>query len=454
MEHSLLSTFLNEIYDKKCGFTVREPEVTDIQDAVIEMLQRIFEKMAERDIRFAMSQCLPTGGFYEETKIENPDEFDFMILCHVLSQPSELSYEPGCTGCVKLIPNKKENWSDFCQNGYLRFAGENIDVDEDEITTVLRHLSVNGAIDYDISNCIDEIEREVVKPTGKLIMAGYGHFNFGFVWQSFSRDNLDNNPDFERINVDIMPSIECPQECVTVSNKLFPQHLFADAVENGVYIVPKKCQVITSHACCQLSFSRVELSMVRNMGEHHRKCYKILKYISTVVACLFIDSYALKTAMLYHHYNEKCNESTDVRHCITTVLNYLKTCSENSFLPALFVPEKNIWGYSDVPGDGKSASKRYKHQADLIFLILEIFNHIASVEESFYNFEENLGIFETFAAYLSKYSYGKLKIRDVLQRTRRVMSKREKRLASSATKKNKKRKTGEQHARRFLCIII
>lgn len=117
-----LKKFLCDMHEKSSFKIQEEKEIEDIEEAIKEAIERISTYMTEKDIRLCASELLPAGGFYEETKIENPNEFDYMAVLDVLSMEDEVRMTPSCPGCVTLTSLHPERWSDFCDETIFRFS--------------------------------------------------------------------------------------------------------------------------------------------------------------------------------------------------------------------------------------------------------------------------------------------------------------------------------------------
>ena len=95
------------------------------------------------------------------------------------------------------------------------------------------------------------------------------------------------------------------------------------------------------------------------MSEHHRKCYKLLKYIlNGIIArtATVFHSYALKTLVLNHHYHEKCEETCNMAKCAMELILKIQSIMENSpvfllrydmrqHLPNMFFKSMSVWNH-------------------------------------------------------------------------------------------------------------
>ena len=76
---------LRELY-QEAEFNREHEEVKEIEKTVRNLVQEIAEGIAEKDPLFR-STVIQSGSFYEDLKVEGPNEFDFMICLEELSLP-------------------------------------------------------------------------------------------------------------------------------------------------------------------------------------------------------------------------------------------------------------------------------------------------------------------------------------------------------------------------------
>ena len=82
--------------------------MTHIGDNIQTIMQTLLRKLGDTNPIFRISKSIPTGSFYENTKVGSPDEFDFMVVLENLSQPGSVELKQGCTPWypkVKILKN-------------------------------------------------------------------------------------------------------------------------------------------------------------------------------------------------------------------------------------------------------------------------------------------------------------------------------------------------------------
>ncbi|XP_052067026.1 uncharacterized protein LOC127706433 [Mytilus californianus] len=413
-----VENFVLDLHENKCPFGIRdENEIEDIESAIKDAIKNICEYLASKDPQLLMSDLLPTGGYYEETKIENPNEFDYMVVCDIVSLETEFKMTNSCPGCVTLSPHHRDRWEEFCSGETFCCSPTKHLNGPEEIT------SFNNYFEF-VQNCAyEEVEKCISKTTGNLYLVGAGWKCLSVSWDSFSNETLKNNPDFGLIDVDMMPCIRIPEDKMNEILKEVPPVLHKYVRNDGCHIVPKNCGIYSEHFCCQLSFTRSELFMIREMSQHHIKCYKILKVIGKTLSALCFDSYAIKTSILHHCYFEGCTENECIHSCILKVLEYLKETSGNKFLPNICLPSKNVWEHSMVGTDAEIA-RFYKAQAGLADLVIGILMHISEINIQEYSLQSCLNIFEKLKKYLGKLTDGDIVFAQVEKKMRTFLKKR------------------------------
>ncbi|KAM7445738.1 hypothetical protein ABFA07_005846 [Porites harrisoni] len=82
---------LQRLY-KKAEFNREHKEVKKIEKRIRSLVDEISAYIGREDPLFK-NFVIPSGSFYEDLKVEGPDEFDFMICLEQLSSPGVCVYE-------------------------------------------------------------------------------------------------------------------------------------------------------------------------------------------------------------------------------------------------------------------------------------------------------------------------------------------------------------------------
>lgn len=100
--------FVKYVYGTRCKFQndADKLAMSDIEAGIRTIIKDILESIKETVPTFEMSDVIPTGSFYEGTKIGAPDEFDFMIVLKQLTGPDKLNLHRGCSDWYPQIELK------------------------------------------------------------------------------------------------------------------------------------------------------------------------------------------------------------------------------------------------------------------------------------------------------------------------------------------------------------
>lgn len=307
-----------------------------------------------------MADIIPTGSFYEGTKIGAPDEFDFMLTLAKLSGTDKISLQPGCSSWypyIKLQPGvefpQKYKINNFYEEqmknkdflGNPRFVATDFWKEiADEVASINASECVKFPLTYG-SMYFLPCERK------KLEL----HY--------IQNSTLPQNVDIQikekiikleslMIGVDLMLAIDHPSVESIMKLPGFPKNFKELLYKHGCHVIPKSCH--TDHwaltKCWFVTFSCMERELINNMNNHHKKCYKILKsLISSDITmsrkCMNLSSYTLKTAFLFHVYGENgCLYSRTLSACICEILDYMSLNLYYSKMPCFFARDMNTWG--------------------------------------------------------------------------------------------------------------
>lgn len=354
--------FIQYVYETRCEFQIEADRVatSDIEAGIRTIINDILESIKDTTPTFEVSDVIPTGSFYEGTKIGAPDEFDFMILLKKLTGPDKINLHRGCSDWYPKIELQKGVTFSQRYMVNIRFNDEK------------RHENFLGSSRILVLFFWREI-RELLKrktfsiDTSRGTISSEHHPGDKLVF--FHRHKVDKSlpkPANEveaklamvvveslYIGVDLMIAIEHPCLEYILHFPGFPKDFKELLFEHKCHIVAKSCHKdhTGDPACWFISFSSMERELVNSMNEHHKKCYKILKSLiacdlSVSGKCMNLSSYLLKTAFLFHVYGEpKCLHSRTLFACIKDVLNYLSTNLFCIRMPCFFARDMNTWGH-------------------------------------------------------------------------------------------------------------
>ena len=196
----------------------------------------------------------------------------------------------------------------------------------------------------------------VIKNMGKLKIRRWkpeSHgpaFTIRLVWK---RRTTEQHTTME-ISVDLCPALKLERDLSKLSLPRFYHSMFADVgcieTNGSVLIMPREGMRF------KVTFTETELMCTSNLSQHHRKCYKLLKFIvngepfprerltlPNILLEQFQDantifhSYDLKTTVWKHHYKKQCTEDQDVAHCVIEMLGSIQRT--NSFVDYRTYPQ-------------------------------------------------------------------------------------------------------------------
>lgn len=128
MMRQLKNKPLRELY-KEAEFDREHQEVKEIEETVRYLVQEIAESIAEKDPLFT-NTILQSGSFYEDLKVEGPDEFDFMICLEELSTPGVCAIraipfrsvqDPGYVDIEIEDPISRKRWKEYTSKNKKNF---------------------------------------------------------------------------------------------------------------------------------------------------------------------------------------------------------------------------------------------------------------------------------------------------------------------------------------------
>lgn len=356
--------FLLHAFKLKCEFQVMVNEIVtaDIEAGVRKMIEFVLQQLKQRCPEFEVADIIPTGSFYEGTKVGAPDEFDFMLTLAKLSVPDKISLHPGCSVWyphIKLQP-EVDFPSQYKVN--VRLDGEQ-SKDKDFL----------GNPRFVVLDFWKEIKKEIASLNNSSVKFILPHtkgsisfepceskkLEFFYIQKSTLPENTSIQSEVKifpveslKIGVDLMLAMDHPSLESVVELPGFPKRFKDLLFKHGCHVVPKSCHInhMARTKCWFVTFSCMERELISNMNEHHKKCYKILKSliscdINMSRKCMNLSSYTLKTAFLFHVYGENgCLSSETLSGCVCDVLDYMSSNLYHTKMPCFFARDMNTWG--------------------------------------------------------------------------------------------------------------
>lgn len=352
--------FLRHVFRTRCIMKEKSDEKRDIESGVHDIVEEILHAVGQTNPEFQFSKILPSGSFYEGTKIGCLNEFDYMVVLKTLSSPDAVLLHNGCSQWYKKVQLQSSNESfqtyllhcHTTSHLYTNYFGNRELFVLDFWRKIAETLKAKTYI-------VEKQSGKIAADLNPLHLKQKLYFNYE---KNFCIPEVDPNYKVKNplvpientvIGVDLMMAIEHPNPDEVVSCSDFPSEFKDLLFQRGCHIITKSCHIdhFPAPTCMFISFAAMELELMVKMDDHHKETYKILKSLligenDLSRKCMNVSSYVLKTAFLFHVYGKnKCLDSKLHVPCIHDVLDYLSSSLYNMKMPTFFARSQNTWGY-------------------------------------------------------------------------------------------------------------
>ena len=375
-----LNRFYNDLYDKELSLKFNDAEVTDINDAVTEFVSKIVKTVGDRNPCLKISDVISVGSAKEGTQICTPCEYDFLLILEKLSRPGAISITKGCPDSLSYVHVKLENtrlersFKDIIQDGCLKST-------QDYRNYVYRENGLRQKLRSALQSAATEnMPLEVTTASGSLSFKTTNIEAHGPAFMTMLRWQSVSNGDIMDISVDLCPAIrvsEHLERLVSPESVTCQSHYeYAQRIGSALLIPCRRGVACNDGLCFKVAFTETELLLMANLSEHHKKCYKVLKYLlngrpvpsmtsKSVFKKLYfsrfynypteIHSYALKVLIWNHHFQSMCGEQHCLSSCIDKLFIQIKAILEfnekrasrevciQKMLPCPFNKYTSIW---------------------------------------------------------------------------------------------------------------
>ena len=354
-----LNKFLHDLYTDKIHFKLSDIEVIDIREAVVCMVERIAKKIGDIDERLKINEVILVGSAKEGTQIIQPDEYDFLMVLETLSGQGAVSIKRVCPGkdnCVHVTLNNialKALFGDLLQENEIRSTQDD--------RPIFRRNGLRQSLHCAISKAVKTVSGKVIDTsTGTLrleksIETHGPAFNPKLMW------HRRNGKCFE-ISIDLCPVIRLSgnfPEIIRLDNVSCQTYYEYVQKMNSIMLLPCKRGVSCERGLCfSVICTEAEMLLMTDLSQHHRKCYKILKYLLNAkerpsLGNLFtwienrvepptaLFSYALKILVLDHQYKQKCNDVENLANCVLKLLLDIDTILHKAKVVLPGIPPRN-----------------------------------------------------------------------------------------------------------------
>ena len=355
-----LNRFYNDLYADKIRFKLSSQEVNDIRVAVIERVKKIADILGHIDKKLKIRDVILVGSAREGTQISVPGEYDFLLVLDALSHKDLIEIKKMCIEKENSVHIKikddqlKSTFKDLLKGDELICTQDGLLFSRKD---GLRE-SFGKGMTKAMRVCLNE---ESSYPTGVLrvvhtSMKLHGPaFNPQFEWRRQNGEVID-------ISVDLCPVIrlagEFPELLKSENAVCETYYNYAREI-NSIMILPtKKGYSCQNGLCFSLIFTETEMALMKDLSQHHRKCYILLKYLLNAkqrpsIGKLFdwIDnlvepetpffSYILKILVLDHHYVLKCTETSCFSSCLEKILHKIVNITHFARIVLPGIPSRN-----------------------------------------------------------------------------------------------------------------
>ena len=351
---------LNKYFDKICAKKIQlkysNAEILDIRHAVTMMITLIATRIGIIDKRLKVTDKILVGSSAEGTQILKPNEHDFQLVIGEFSQANAISAKKehrkkDC--CVHIQPEDerlKKEWNRSMQQGRImgtkgkRSAHGLIGLREAFQSALFTSMNSILGTKIKMSSGKVSIKTRLMEMHGPA-------FKIKLCWKSRKDKNMT-------INVDLCPVVRFKDLDSVYKTEDAIKQTFYDSVKSigSVMLLPCPKKISCKFGLCfKVCFTLAEISLISNMSEHHKKCYRILKFLlnrSTSRPSTSFHSYCLKVLVLNHHYVQQCCEMQDCGKCVMKLLEVIESIfssktgvllARKMHLSCPFSVKMNIW---------------------------------------------------------------------------------------------------------------
>ena len=412
-DHPLLDRFFHELYHRKLDLNINfcDEEMSNIKDAVEKQIKILAQSVNEVDSRLTIGDIILVGSAKENTQIMKPCEFDFILTLDVLSKPGAVSIEQYGDGlcvnpndCFFVKPkdiDTRSAFSDITLNGYIKasceFALCRKGLKQLIVATLTQAISSHSTLTIKTNTGHLTYKHTKVKSHGPALM-------IRLMWNSIKTKRK------MEISVDLCPAIKLNADQLTsisIESNIDRHHAYLKWLDNkgldnkGLDKIAGSVLLIPGEGLhFRATYTETDLALTAGISEHHRKCYKILKYVVngepfpyeydtckineyTCLQSLYtiISSYGLKQVLWFHHWEEKCTEENALGSCIYQMIKGVVSFRSGYTTKALNGSINDFWAEN---AEGFLSKRNYSND----YRINVLFNALQTLTDTDeYNFE-------------------------------------------------------------------
>ncbi|XP_066294260.1 cyclic GMP-AMP synthase-like receptor isoform X1 [Branchiostoma lanceolatum] len=351
-------------------------ETAAIREAVETTVQALARGVARRDARFEC-EVIPSGSFYEGTKIVKADEFDFMLCLKALSLgTTSVSGQPGTEDVemyrtsaqatdphvyLRLVkPELQEMWTDcLVETSMAATISEKV-FGEDIGMVLLNGGKLKATFYHHLKTVLPEVQHQRLTWLGsslKTLERILGKEGGEVRGVPEALDFAWDGDKSKRISVDVCLTLHVNRwsGVSDVDRRYGPSHphneIIEEATGQGFHVVPK------FQFYWRLSWSRAEASLLANIfkkAPSARQIYKVAKLINENnfldhynLPSKICDSYTLKTVLFHVWFDTTEAEWADIGSVFLRYLRKLHDSIKEGNLPHFFIKTHNLSPLTD-----------------------------------------------------------------------------------------------------------
>lgn len=309
-----------------------------LAQTVKKMINQLIDLVVRKDTRFEVSEIIETGSSYDGTKINAPDEFDYLVVIKKFSSDNCEYVLRKCQdnrgfAHVYLKDSPRKSWDDL-----LSPAGQ---LECISFRNQFRYIC-HEIIYEDMPGCTISTSEGILALKDYAVSVSGPQCNVRFVWSNTGGSSVN-------ISVDICPTIKFDSVSRILGVDDAANARVYDAMKDSGHVLLIPRPQASCNYCLKLVFAEADRKIVKSMDECHKQCLLIMKYIGLQVTTgdsrlkKVFNPFALKMAVLHHMF--QCRRQGACEKCILEILGDLQMALKRfpPTMPSVFVMEHNVW---------------------------------------------------------------------------------------------------------------
>ncbi|KAH3787645.1 hypothetical protein DPMN_165772 [Dreissena polymorpha] len=335
--------------------------ISDRADKIAEVVYRsvivILDKVSELEPRFTVSEILKVGSYFEGTKIDKIDEFDFLVVIKELSKSGAIHInkmpgpyyegylkEPGMVQIKLQDDDLKMKWKKYVVDNFLIGFQQLRDTHKWRQNMfgsfVLESIKIIAKTKHEWKDLVFDPGSNMFYYRGGLTLLSNSGFERVILKAAEVRHPntvLVLEYDGSEISVDLSSAIRYDrvEDCFEAGDCV-DERLAAAVLDRGSILLVAK-----QGTTFRITFTETEVKFMRDeIHGVHKLIYMYLKYIKSLYAKIIpvqqpFSSYMLKMVCIHH--DIRCTtENKTVAKCLDEVVDLMTDYCENGDLQNVF----------------------------------------------------------------------------------------------------------------------